>query len=303
MGRRRKCPNSCGPDKRGQRLFAEAPVNSNSGTGTLTISTPTGVAAGDVMLAQVGQRSGSTFTAPAGWTLVRSDTLAGQIVSALYWRVVTTTEPTSHSWTSPSGGQSAGGIVAYRGVNTTNPVNAHAGLTGTVATISIPAVTTTVSNTMVVALAAIRQTTPGLPSATTALWQRASGNGSGSMGISGGDAAFSGPGDTGARTATRSTNSFQWTGQTVALRPHLTGGSPSVSASWTPTDSTFASGYKLRRSAGGIQQAEFDLSPRTQSSYSDTSVSAGTTYTYKLLAYYGNWTSTELTGTVTTGSC
>src|SRR5205814_1599209 len=91
-------------------------------------------------------------TAPAGWTLIRRDTAGTYTTQALYYRVVTASEPASYSWSFSGAVPAAGGIVAYSGVSTAAPVDVSGGTGQNVNATSIvaPSVTTTVSGTRVV---------------------------------------------------------------------------------------------------------------------------------------------------------
>src|SRR6185437_14767847 len=103
-------------------------TGSTSAAGSqVVIPVPAGVLANDVMIAQVTVRggTGTTLTAPAGWSLVRRDNdTGGQIAEGIYVHVVTgASEPTSYTWTFSAGNDAAGGMAAYTGVNTASPID------------------------------------------------------------------------------------------------------------------------------------------------------------------------------------
>jgi len=133
------------------RSAASAIVTGASGT-TLTIARPTGVQAGDLLLAQVRHRSTGTLTAPAGWT--RIGTIARSTAHHdVFYKVAGSSEPASYAFNQgDSAGRMAGGIGAYVGVNPTSPINAWAASAVDTATLVAPTATSTVDNTMVVRL-------------------------------------------------------------------------------------------------------------------------------------------------------
>jgi hypothetical protein len=106
-------------------------ADSSDGSGALTISTPAGVASGDVMIAAIAVRPDSaTATAPSGWTLIRLDASPDDITENLYsyYRVADASEAPSHTWTfSISHNGSVGGIIAFRGADGSDPIDVHAG--------------------------------------------------------------------------------------------------------------------------------------------------------------------------------
>jgi hypothetical protein len=97
----------------------------------VTVSVPTAIQPGDLMIAEIAVRGGTstTITAPAGWTLVRRDNRTTNIAQATYRRLVPSSpqEPASYTWTFTSGNDAAGGIAAYTGVNTVTPIDANNG--------------------------------------------------------------------------------------------------------------------------------------------------------------------------------
>lgn len=99
---------------------------------TITINKPTGTAENDVMLTSIGYRGTFavlTITPPTGWTLVRETTGgSGDPNIATYVKVAGGSEPASYEWGLDSTRTCAGGTVAFRGVDTANPIAGHAGV-------------------------------------------------------------------------------------------------------------------------------------------------------------------------------
>lgn len=98
-------------------------------TSTCAINKPTGVTTGDVMVAFIEAGNVTITAVPSGWTQVDSLLVtSSNMLSAVYYKVATASEPASYTWTDGSGNTTplCGGIVAYRGVDTANPVNVQA---------------------------------------------------------------------------------------------------------------------------------------------------------------------------------
>jgi hypothetical protein len=190
--------------------------------------------------------------------------------------------------------QMAGGMAAYSGVDRTAPVNAFGTATGGVATASSPSVTTTAPNTVLVHTFTKRQEDLPAPAGTTQRWRVISGNGTATEGSTASDESFAGPGSTPVRTTSTGFTS-EWVAHTVALRPIR--GTPTANASWTPSTSTWATGYLAQRYVGSTLQLSGPVTPITASSAQDGPLVNGTTYTYRLSTYHGSWTSPPVTVT------
>jgi len=117
--------------------------------------------------------------------------------------------------------------------------------------------------------------------------------------VSAGQVLYAGPGTAATRSATGG-SAFEWVGHTVALRPAL--GPPSVTLSWTPSPSSWATGYRVERSVGATVQATTPVTPISASSASEGPLTNATTYSYRLWAYHGTWVSSAVTATAST-SC
>lgn len=105
----------------------------SNATLTLNATKPSGVVAGDVLIAfvVVGDTGGvePVFTAPAGWTLIQDQAdhangPANYIKLAAYWRLAGGSEPSTYTFTTSTATQSRFAVVinAYIGVDTTTPV-------------------------------------------------------------------------------------------------------------------------------------------------------------------------------------
>jgi hypothetical protein len=269
-----------------------------SGVNSVYLTTPAGIAAGDLLIAHVSNRDSWPMPTPAGWTLIRRDSNGTQVQAAVFWRVATASEPAGVTFalTGSSTTELVGGILAYSGVSTTSPVNASGVSTGSGATATTPSVTTTARNTHLLQIVAKRQEALPAPTGTTSRGSLLSG--SSGLGVVAGDEAFVGPGTTTSRSATSgSAFSSQWVAHSVALRPPA--GTPSASLTWTASPTSAASGYRLERVVGGTVQSTATVTPISAASTTDGTLINGTAYTYRLRTYYGTWTSTAVSTTFT----
>ena len=103
-------------------------TNASTTNTTLTINKPTGVVAGDVMIANIAQ-GGNNSTAPvlAGWTIIDGRSLAGgtERYGASFYRIADGTEGGSFTFALGSGvDAAAGSIIAFSGVDVTGGVKA-----------------------------------------------------------------------------------------------------------------------------------------------------------------------------------
>ena len=138
-------------------------VSSSQATGSstdVTIAKPTGVMNNNVMVAAIHVgwcNSGSSITAPAGWTLIAQTSNTGSgcgpsnptIQLATFYKVAGMAEPLSYTFSGTTNQFYVGGIVAYSGVNIVVPVNASSnnGAQDACAAIVGSSITTTIPNT------------------------------------------------------------------------------------------------------------------------------------------------------------
>ena len=210
-------------------LRAFSSGSNNASTTSITLTRPAGTVAGDVMLASLSVRGTSTVTAPAGWALIRTDTYTASLRMHSYWRLATASDPASWTWTFSGSRLAAGTIHAYSGVNTTTPIDASGGQAAstTSATATAPSITTTVSNTRLVAFFANMSNSTWTPPAGFA--ERADLVGTSSSqftSLESADIARPTAGATGAVSATATASSGN-VAQAIALRPSA-GGPPPV---------------------------------------------------------------------------
>ncbi len=201
--------------------FRAAASRARGGDVDITILRPAGVVADDVMVASIAVRGGSstTITPPAGWTTVNIIDNGTTIRLAIYTRVATAAEPADYTWAFSAQVASSGGIQAYSGVDTVSPVDDAAGqATPNGTSHATPSITTTSSNSMLVAsFTAAPEVRWTPPAGMTERFDIRAGGGAGS-GTSGTDQVQAAAGATGAKTATSDVAGVGVT-HLLALRP------------------------------------------------------------------------------------
>lgn len=202
----------------------------------ITISVPSGVVDGDVMIAVVevaataGTVASTTFTAPSGWTSVANSVATNTRMQT--WIRVASSEPASYQWTIAGGVDRAitGIIAAWSGGDTSTPQDTTAAAgAGTNSPMVAPTITTVTAGAMLVC----------------AWGNRA---GSGDMAVPGGMTeraeAGAGPdiiigeklitpaGVTGTQSVTSASNN--WAAVAIALRPAAAAGDAPLSRPFAP---------------------------------------------------------------------
>src|SRR5438093_1808002 len=115
--------------------FRGATSNSGSSVTSLSLSRPSATVANDIMLATVTARAGSgtpTISTPTGWTLVlNTPDSTDHLTTATFWKVAgaAAADPGPYAFT-VSSSSVAGGISTYFNVDTTAPINASSGQVG-----------------------------------------------------------------------------------------------------------------------------------------------------------------------------
>lgn len=194
----------------------------SGGSGSLTLAYPAGLAADDILIAQIAVGNNLTITAPAGWTLINRTNNGSALTQAAYWKRAGASNPASESWSFSASDRAAGTMIAYRDVDPVAPVNgftvqANASSTSVTAGSLAP----TVSGTQLVGLYALANGN-GSFSPPTGMAERedeATGGGPNGMAVELADEAYAGgTAATGTRVAT-STSSAASVAHLVALQP------------------------------------------------------------------------------------
>jgi hypothetical protein len=118
----------------GNIAYRNASSNSTtSSVSSLTINAPAGLQDSDLMIAMVSSGHFSntcTISAPAGWTAI--DNLHQNFLDSRIFYKVASNEGASYDFTQDCTTAMTGGIVAYSGADTSNPIAAHTPLAETV---------------------------------------------------------------------------------------------------------------------------------------------------------------------------
>jgi hypothetical protein len=93
---------------------------------SLPIAVPSGMVAGDLLVAAIDVRGQPRISAPSGWQHVRTDTNGSVIELATYVHVADGTEPASYTWDLSSAQSATGAIVAVHGPGA-DPIGDSAG--------------------------------------------------------------------------------------------------------------------------------------------------------------------------------
>jgi len=239
--------------------------SSSTATGTdnfITVSKPSTVQSGDVMIAQLVFDGGDTITVtpPSGWTLVRRTNNSGNVGLASYWKAATGSEPGSYTWNLSSQKTWAAGIAAYAGVDAASPIHVSSGATGTSTPISAASVTTTEAGGLLLALFGIETSTTVTPPA--GMTERFDVSNGRTAELS--DLALGAPGPTGTKTATSASGTV-WAAQQVVIRPPADTTPPtgSVTAPAENADlrGSVAVSSNSADTGSGVASAQFQRSP------------------------------------------
>ncbi|MDP9479927.1 MAG: hypothetical protein M3R38_30405, partial [Actinomycetota bacterium] len=268
----------------------------NSTASSITINRPSGVVAGDFLLAVLTVFGGTdtTISPPSGWTLIRRTNESTNTATASYYKFAGASEPTSYGWgfshpTATTLG-AAGGISAYTAVDKTTPVDASAGQAVATSSTSLvsPSVLASVAEALVIRAYGTRilsdtPTSITHPSGTAERYEVSNSvPGGASRTAETADATQAAAGDTGTATAASSL-SVTYISQTIVLRPAdvtppgaptglgATPGFSEISLGWSPNPETDLSHYNVyRATASGGPYSKINASNVTTTLYTDT---------------------------------
>lgn len=164
---------------------ANAATTGLGGVDMLTVNRPTGTVDGDLLLAfqtGVGTAGQVEPSPPAGWTQIDSTRSTGNLRCKVY-RKIASSEPSTYDFTWAANiDRGAVEIHRVNGVDTTTPIDVTNGGTASVTDPVVPAVTTTVANTLVFAFVAHLHTITQSHSPPASHVERDEVEGSGSLG-------------------------------------------------------------------------------------------------------------------------
>jgi RHS repeat-associated protein len=235
----------------------------------LTISTPAGTVSGDMLIAAVGfNNSGAAITPPSGWTLVRRMNNSATTANALavYRRTAVTGEPASHAFAIAGGAFLVGGIQAFSGVDSANPIDVENGQTTVSGTNhDTPSVTTATANAMLVTAHTFASASTWTPQAGLAEgFDRPSGaNSATGQSIAGNYQLQALAGASGTKRSTAAGNADVGNTHILALRRFVPNVPPTVSLTSPANGATFTAPASITLTAtaadsdGTIQKVEF----------------------------------------------
>jgi hypothetical protein len=122
----------------------------------LTLGAPTSTAVNDVLLANISINKGNAAvvtSVPSGWHQISETDNDANVSIISYWKHADSSDiNASYEWDIDKQTQAEGGITAYSGVDTNNPIDVIATSTDFTTTATAPSVTTTADNEEVVSL-------------------------------------------------------------------------------------------------------------------------------------------------------
>ncbi|WP_375425634.1 hypothetical protein [uncultured Friedmanniella sp.] len=125
---------------------------SSTGTSSVEVTAPSGVVAGDVLVARVANRGDVTAELTgAGWEEAGTTHSSAMVKSVVLTRVATADEPASYTFGSSVETPLVASVSAFDHVDTVDPVDTYAGkVNGNVATFTTPTLKSTAGNAMAV---------------------------------------------------------------------------------------------------------------------------------------------------------
>jgi len=151
---------------------------SSSAATSYSVTVPAGVLVGDFMLSVDSNNPGTGGAGPTGWTFLASNiTTSPSVVGySLWYRIATSADvagTTTYTWTVTGSSRVGGAIIAFRGVDNSNPVVAVNTVANNTAGKSrtAPSLTPGVANTTLVALYSAADGTADTPAAPTGMTQ------------------------------------------------------------------------------------------------------------------------------------
>lgn len=213
---------------------------------SLAVSAPAGVKEGDMMIAAVTTRSTPVITPPAGWTLIRDDSVSGTLTQSLYRKAATAAEPEIYQWNFSEPVNAAAVVTAYSGIDTVVPIEDDSGRTDSSAdtTVAADSVTVSTANAQIAGFFSIAQDTAlAAPESMSEREEVRVTAESSSLTVMIADAIEEETGATGTKTADAAQSGVN-IGQLVALKPSAETLTPQE-ASFYAYDPGFSSGVNV----------------------------------------------------------
>lgn len=185
---------------------------------SLVLATPAATASGDLLIATVSVDGNLTITPPAGWSSINQGQSSGNSTTlGLWYRVADGTEAATYSFSFSAGGEAAGAITRYVGVDTSNPIAGSSFAAGNDAAPTAPSVGATNINSMVLrVLGSDTATAAAVPAGTSERFNLASSAAAGAVTTAGADLLQAAAGATGTAAFTLGA-SQPWRAGTVVI--------------------------------------------------------------------------------------
>src|SRR4051794_3691332 len=217
------------PQAEAATFFRSASSNENgAGSASLALNVPSGVVAGDVMVATIDADGAGSIAVPSGW----SATGLFNGVSQFGWgqgvfRVATSGEPASYTWALGSTRKAVGTIVDYIGVDNAAPIQTNASGSGTTSPAVAPAITTTFAQERVISSVGGENASGAFtftsPVGTTDRVEVYTSTGTPRVGNDVADSIQVAAGATPTRSFTIAPTTTPWSAITIGLKPNATG--------------------------------------------------------------------------------
>jgi prepilin-type N-terminal cleavage/methylation domain-containing protein len=131
--------------------FTEAKLSSNDSS--LDIPVPSGTNVGDLLIAMVAlDGSLDGLTAPADWNQLVLESQSGRMHLGVWWKIATGSEGATYTFTWDSSEQAYGSVMRFTGHDPSSPIDQYEFDSGSSTAPTVPEVTTSVNNTMILRL-------------------------------------------------------------------------------------------------------------------------------------------------------
>lgn len=117
---------------------------------SITLPVPDNTQEGDMLMALISTDDAPVITHPVGWDL--EDSIGGTAKSFAYLRLSPGGEPASYTWNLSGAQDAIGSIIRFVNVDPDDPIHVKNSTSGNGSTVSVPAITTTLRNTMLITL-------------------------------------------------------------------------------------------------------------------------------------------------------
>ncbi len=120
-----------------------------SGDTATAINTPLGTSEGDLLIAVVVVDGNDTISPPGGWNEISMGVSGNRVAVGVWWKMASSSEPTSHAFTWNDTEQFFGWIMRFTGHDPSNPIADSDSEDGTSSSPTSPEITTSIDNTMI----------------------------------------------------------------------------------------------------------------------------------------------------------